>query len=91
VKLFIQTEFIIMLISCNFCIILVFCAVAESAPTIEETGSELVALEGAVVQFLCNASGEPAPFFLWSKNGVIIPTRNSRCVKCPFNLSTCRL
>ena len=52
----------------------------ESAPTMDDDGFEKVAQEGEVVQFVCNASGEPAPFFLWSKNREIISTKNSRSV-----------
>ena len=55
-----------------------FPMVAEAAPRIDQNQPERVANEGEDVQFVCNASGEPAPYFLWSMNGEIISTKNAR-------------
>ena len=49
----------------------------ETAPDIDD-GFEVAVDEGQDLQFVCNATGNPDPFFLWFRNGAVLQVLDSR-------------
>jgi len=45
---------------------------------LDSGGFELTADEGSNLQFICNASGNPDPFFLWYKNNAVLQLFDDR-------------
>jgi len=49
----------------------------EMAPRIID-GYDIAVDEGRDVQFICNATGNPEPLFLWYRNGAALQVSDSR-------------
>jgi len=55
-----------------------WCILADdTAPSIGD-GLEVSVDEGQTLQFVCNATGSPEPFFLWFRNGAVLRVLDSR-------------
>jgi len=48
----------------------------ETAPSLVEEGYAVTVDEGHDLQFICNATGNPKPFFLWFRNGAVLRVDN---------------
>jgi len=50
----------------------------DTAPSIVKEGYEVTVDEGQDLQFICNATGNPHPFFLWFRNGATLQVLDAR-------------
>ena len=48
------------------------------APSLIDEGYEITVDEGQDLQFICNATGSPNPFFLWFRNGAALQVFDNR-------------